>query len=56
LIGGGRSAMRETVQTRRIARVDACRGMRSVGRSGREFDDVTPTYDKNLGRDPCRKL
>ena len=26
-----------------------------AGRKGHEYDDVTPTYDKNLGRDPCRR-
>jgi hypothetical protein len=45
----------EKVRARRILRVEACRGLHSVGRTGREYDDVTPTYDKNLGRDPCRR-
>jgi hypothetical protein len=56
LIGGGRSAANEKVRTRRIPRLEACRGLRSVGRTGREFDEETSTYDKNLGRDPCRKI
>lgn len=55
LIGGRRNAARENVRARRIPRLDACRGMRSVGRDGREFDDVPSTYDRNLGRDPCRR-
>ena len=55
LIGSGRRAPREAVSARRIPRLDACRGMRSVGRDGREFDDVPSTYDRNLGRDPCRR-
>ena len=54
-IGGRRAASRESVSARRIPRLDACRGMRSVGRDGREFDDVPSTYERNLGRDPCRK-
>lgn len=45
----------ETVQARRIPRAEACRALRSVGRRGREYDDVTPTYEKNLGHDPCRR-
>ena len=55
LIGGRRSAAREKVRGTRIPRLDACRGMRSVGRDGREFDDAPSTYDRNLGRDPCRR-
>jgi len=53
--GGPRSGARESVQARRMSRLEACRGMRSVGRDGREFDDVVSTYDRNLGRDPCRR-
>lgn len=45
----------EKVRARRIPRAEACHGLRSPGRKGREYDDVTPTYDKNLGRDPCRR-
>ena len=45
----------EKVRARRIPRAEACRGLRSQGRKGREYDDVTPTYEKNLGRDPCRR-
>ena len=55
LIGGSRSAGREKVRGSRIPRIDACRGMRSVGRDGREFDDEPTTYERNLGRDPCRR-
>lgn len=55
LVGGGRLAPRERVSGRRIPRLDACRGMRSAGREGREFDEATSTYDRNLGRDPCRR-
>lgn len=45
----------ERVRARRIPRAEACRGLRSVGRSGREYDDLPSTYDRNLGRDPCRR-
>lgn len=55
LIGGRRSASGEKVRGKRIPRIEACRGMRSVGRDGREFDDLPSTYDRNLGRDPCRR-
>jgi hypothetical protein len=55
LIGGRHRAPREAVSARRIPRLQACRGMRSVGRDGREFDDVPSTYERNLGRDPCRR-
>ena len=55
LIGGRRSASREKVRGRRISRLEACRGMRSVARDGHEFDDTPSTYDRNLGRDPCRR-
>lgn len=53
--GGRHGASREQVSARRIPRLDACRGMRSVARDGREFDDAPSTYERNLGRDPCRK-
>ncbi|HQX65178.1 MAG: DUF4124 domain-containing protein [Xanthomonadales bacterium] len=54
-IGGRHGGSRDQVSARRIPRLDACRGMRSAGRDGREFDDVPSTYERNLGRDPCRK-
>ena len=54
-MGAHRSTTREGVSASRIPRLDACRGMRSVGRDGRDFDEVPSTYDRNLGRDPCRK-
>lgn len=54
-IGGRHSAARETVSGQRITRLDACRGMRSVGRDGREFDELPSTYERNLGNDPCRR-
>jgi hypothetical protein len=55
LTGGRRSGSREAVSARRIPRLQACRGMRSAGRDGREFDDAPSTYERNLGRDPCRR-
>ena len=55
LIGGRRSAAREAVSAHQIPRVEACRSMRSMGHDGHEFDEVPSTYERNLGRDPCRK-
>ena len=53
--GGKHGGVREPVRAQRIPRLEACRGMRSVARDGREFDDDVSTYDRNLGRDPCRR-
>jgi hypothetical protein len=39
-----------------LPRSEACRRMASKGRSGYERDDGVSTYDRNLGRDPCRYL
>jgi hypothetical protein len=40
-----------------LPRGEACRRMASgVGRSGRDRDETVSSYDKNLGRDPCRRL
>jgi hypothetical protein len=49
------SVASEPVQSRQVPRNDACRGMRKVGRKGREHDHQISTYDRNLGRDPCRR-
>ncbi|WP_440225164.1 DUF4124 domain-containing protein [Dokdonella sp. MW10] len=45
----------ERVQARAITLPEACRRMRANGREGREHDDRISTYDRNLGRDPCRR-
>jgi hypothetical protein len=42
-----------------IERAEACRRIEragSIGRSGHEHDERVSTYDRNLGRDPCRYL
>jgi hypothetical protein len=47
------------VTARPIARAEACRRIEragSIGRSGHERDERVSTYDRNLGRDPCRYL
>ncbi len=45
----------DAVKARRIPREQACKGLRSGGREGHEHDESTPTYARNLGRDPCRR-
>jgi hypothetical protein len=45
------------VSSRRIDRDEACRRIRaagSIGRAGHEHDEDVGTYERNLGRDPCR--
>lgn len=45
------------VASRPVSREEACRKMNSagaIGREGRSRDQQVSTYDKNLGRDPCR--
>ncbi len=54
---GRRTAQSVSVSSRRVSRDEACTQMRragAAGRSGREHDEDVSTYDKNLGRDPCR--
>lgn len=58
-IAGAKGAATKSVAvtSTRIARADACYEMRrasAAGRSGRIHDQDVSTYDKNLGRDPCR--
>jgi len=56
--GGGVAAARTvSVHGVRIPREQACAQMRragALGRSGHAHDEDVTTYDKNLGRDPCR--
>jgi hypothetical protein len=45
------------VTSKQISREEACSKMNSagaIGREGRARDQQVSTYDKNLGRDPCR--
>lgn len=45
------------VSAQALPRSEACRRIASGGsREGHERDDRVPTYDRNLGRDPCRYL
>lgn len=41
-------------ESKPVPRSFACQEMRSAGRSGRKYDEQISTYDKNLGRDPCK--
>jgi hypothetical protein len=46
-----------TVTSTKITREEACRQINrpgAAGREGRKYDQTVSTYDKNLGRDPCR--
>ena len=46
-----------TVSSRRVTREEACRQIHSAGaisRAGHEHDEDVSTYERNLGRDPCR--
>jgi hypothetical protein len=53
--GSGMRSM--AVSARPLARSEVCKrlaGAGSIGRAGREHDDIVSTYDRNVGRDPCR--
>ena len=56
---GRGSASRVGVRATPLPRREACRriqaGARS-GRAGRERDETVTTYERNLGRDPCRRF
>jgi hypothetical protein len=46
-----------SVSARRISREDACHEIHragAIGRDGHELDEHVSTYDRNLGRDPCK--
>jgi hypothetical protein len=45
----------DPVKATRISRHDACRRIGSFGRDGREHDEAVSTYERNAGRDPCRR-
>lgn len=55
--GRGAAAKSVAVTATRVSREDACYELRragAAGRRGRDHDEDVSTYDKNLGRDPCR--
>ena len=42
-----------------LPRAEACRQLAragSIGRNGHEHDETVSTYDRNAGRDPCRRF
>lgn len=56
--GGRPESVAVRVQAKPLPRRDACRRITaagSIGRSGRERDETVTTYERNLGRDPCRR-
>ncbi|MBN8728358.1 MAG: DUF4124 domain-containing protein [Xanthomonadales bacterium] len=52
--GSRRDAATASVSALPLSRREACRRMQSSGRAGRERDHSFSTYERNLGRDPCR--
>lgn len=58
---GRRGAKTESYAVSAVAmpRGEVCRRLAaagSIGRSGHEHDETISTYEKNLGRDPCRRF
>lgn len=45
----------DRVESTRMPRSEACRRMRSTARDGSAHDETVSTYERNLGRDPCRR-
>ena len=55
--GRGGAAATFAVTSEALPRGEACRRMAaagSIGRAGHARDESVSTYDRNLGRDPCR--
>jgi hypothetical protein len=56
--GAGKGARPVAVSATPLPRAEVCRRLAragSIGRSGHEHDETVSTYDKNAGRDPCRR-
>lgn len=54
---GAGAAQKLAVSARAVSRAEACAQIHrpgAIGRHGREHDDDVSTYDRNLGRDPCK--
>ena len=45
----------DRVESTRMPRSEACRRLRSTAREGSAHDETVSTYERNLGRDPCRR-
>ena len=54
--GKGRGATSSAVTANAIPRSEACARMAHTSHAGRERDETVSTYERNLGRDPCRRL
>ncbi len=55
----GKGAQAFAVSARARPRAEVCRELAragAVGRAGHERDERVSTYDRNLGRDPCRRF
>lgn len=53
----GKATQTVGVSAEALPRAEVCRRLASagsIGRAGHELDESVSTYDKNLGRDPCR--
>ncbi len=51
------SAKLRKISSRKVTRVEACRKIHAASASDRRgylYDEQISTYDRNLGRDPCR--
>lgn len=55
-IRGARGAPAISVRASEVSRREACRRIEHPARSGHERDDRASTYERNLGRDPCRRF
>ncbi|MBX3687978.1 DUF4124 domain-containing protein [Dokdonella sp.] len=55
-IRGTRGAPAIHVRASEVSRTEACRRIEHPARSGHERDDRVSTYERNLGRDPCRRF
>jgi hypothetical protein len=57
-VGGSKTPSQKlTVSSRQVPREEACAQMHragAIGRAGHAHDEDVSTYDRNLGRDPCR--
>lgn len=56
---GGKAAKTVGVTAEAMPRADVCRELSrggSIGRAGHARDESISSYDRNLGRDPCRRL
>lgn len=53
--GKGRGATSTAVTSSAIPRAEACARMAHTSHAGSERDETVSTYERNQGRDPCRR-